>query len=143
LIPNSSNIPVVPTSVEFFLQEYKNVFSKEILNEQPPLRGIEYHVNLIPRASLPNRPAYRSNPQETQEIQRQVDGLMSKGWVQESMFIIKYKHPIPRLDDLLDELHGACVLYKFDLKIGYHQVRIREGDEWKTAFKIMVCMGGE
>ncbi|KAK7376628.1 hypothetical protein VNO78_34449 [Psophocarpus tetragonolobus] len=73
-----------PVGVEFLLQEYKDVFPKEVPNVLPPLRGIEHHIDLIPGASLPNRPAYRSNPQETQEIQRQVDELISKKWVQES-----------------------------------------------------------
>uniref|UniRef100_A0A2N9J0L0 Integrase catalytic domain-containing protein n=1 Tax=Fagus sylvatica TaxID=28930 RepID=A0A2N9J0L0_FAGSY len=106
-------------------------------NELPPIRGIEHQIDFVPEGAIPKRPAYRSNPEETKEPQRQVEDLMSKGYVRESMspcavpvllvpkkdgtwrmcvdcrainnITVKYRHPIPRLDDMLDELHGSCI----------------------------------
>jgi hypothetical protein len=153
----------LPSLVVSLLQEFEHVFPKEKSNELPSIRGIEHQIDFVPGAAIPNRPAYRSNPEETKELQRQVEDLMSKGYVRESMspcavpvllvpkkdgtwrmcvdcrainnITVKYRHLIPRLDDMLDELHGSCIFSKIDLKSGYHQIRMKEGDEWKTAFK--------
>jgi hypothetical protein len=54
-------------------------FPKEVPPGLPPIRGIEHQIDLIPRASLPNRAPYRTNPEETKEIQRQVQELLDKG----------------------------------------------------------------
>ncbi|XP_021737043.1 uncharacterized protein LOC110703571 [Chenopodium quinoa] len=105
------------------IKDFEDVFPDELPKELPPLRGIEHQIDLIPGAPLPNKPAYRCNPLETKELQRQIEELMSMGF------------PIPRLDDMLDELSGSKWFSKVDLRSGYHQIRMRKGDEWKTAFK--------
>jgi len=154
---------VIPPQVKELLKEFDDIFSKEGPIELPPFRGIEHQIDLVPGASLPNRPSYRTNPEETKDIESQVQDLLEKGWIQKSLspgvvpvllmpkkdgkwrmccdcrainnITIKYRNPIPKLDDMLDELHGSIIFSKIDLKSGYHQIRIKEGDEWKTTFK--------
>jgi hypothetical protein len=67
------------------LQEFKNVFPAKIPPGPPPLKGIEHQINLILGTSLPNRAMYRTNPEETKKIQRQVQELLDNGYVHESL----------------------------------------------------------
>jgi hypothetical protein len=159
------NLPgTLPPTVTNLLQEYADVFPAEIPPGLPPIRGIDHQIDLIPRVSLPNRAFYRTNPEDTKEIQRQVQDLLDRGYVREILspyvvpiilvpkkdgswrmcvdcrainnITIRYRHPIPRLDDMLDELSGSTVFSKVDLHSGYHQIRMKLGDKWKTTFKI-------
>jgi len=75
----------VPSVVKVLLQEFEDVFPDDIPSGLPPIRGIKHQINFVPRASIPNRLAYRSNPEDTKELQRQVGELMSKGYIRESM----------------------------------------------------------
>jgi hypothetical protein len=147
---------LVPPVVTNLLQEYENVFPAEVPLRLPPMRGIEHQIDLIPGASLPNRAAYRTNPEETKEIQEQVQDLLDHGYVRESLspcvipillvpkkngtwhmcvdcrainnITIRYRHPVPRLDDMLDELSGSIIFTKIDLRSCYHQIRMKLGD---------------
>ncbi|XP_012437869.1 uncharacterized protein LOC105763990 [Gossypium raimondii] len=153
----------LPSSIETLLQEYQDVFPDETPSGLQPLHGIEHQIDFVPCTAIPNSPAYRTNLEETKELQRQVQELMEKGYIRESLspcaipvllvpkkdgtwqmcvdcravnkIIVKDRYPMPHLEDMLDELNGAKLFTKIDLKSGYHQIRMREDDEWKTTFK--------
>nr|GEV52978.1 reverse transcriptase domain-containing protein [Tanacetum cinerariifolium] len=152
-----------PLSMVPLLNEFKDLFPKEILAGLPMIREIQDCMDFLPGASIPNKPAYRMNPKEFAELHWQVTELLEKGLIRDSMspctvpallvlkpggtfrmctdsravnkINIKYRFPIPRFDDLLDHLHQASIFSKIDLRSGYHQIRMRPRDEWKTAFK--------
>ena len=75
----------LPSSIVSLLQEFEDVFPEEIPNGLPPIRGIEHQIDFVPGATIPNRPAYRSNPEETKELEKQVGELMEKGYVRDSL----------------------------------------------------------
>jgi hypothetical protein len=141
------------------LQEYIYVFPSELIPELPPVRGIEHKIDLIPGASLPNHAAYRTNPDETKEIQRQVQDLLNRGYIRESLspcsvsillvpkkdgtwcmcvdcrainnITIWYRYHIPRLDDMLDELSGSIIFSK--MRCPCPELLLWYGMRWKIA----------
>ena len=75
----------LPSTFMSLLQEFQDVLPDDILSGLPPIRGIEHQIDFVPSSIIPNRLAYRCNPKETKELQRQVEDLMNKGYIRESM----------------------------------------------------------
>ncbi|XP_050217605.1 uncharacterized protein LOC126668454 [Mercurialis annua] len=148
------NVPVV--------MEYPDVFPDE-LPGLPPDREIEFCIELAPGTKPISIPPYRMAPAELKELKNQLEELLNCGFIRSSvspwgapvLFVkkkdgsfrlcidyrqlnkvtIKNKYPLPRIDDLFDQLQGAKYFSKIDLRSGYHQLKIREDDVLKTAFR--------
>jgi hypothetical protein len=163
VILTTTNLDDFPTEVKSMLDEFVNIIVDELPNSLPPVRSIIHHIDLIPGESFPNKATYILTPQENEEIKKQVQESLDKGLVKEipssclvptmlnpkkhggwhmctdsreiNKITIRYIFPFPRIDDLMDFLSGERYFSKTDLKSGYHQIRIKNGDEWKNAFK--------
>lgn len=149
-----SEVPIV--------EEYEDVFPEE-LPGIPPDRRIEFTIDLIPGATPISKAPYRMAPKELQELKVQLQELLDKGFIRPSispwgapvLFVkkkdgtfrmcvdyrelnkltIKNKYPLPRIEDLFDQLKGSRVFSKIDLRSGYHQLKVKESDVAKTAFR--------
>ena len=148
------DIPVV--------REFPDVFPDDISGLPPP-RQVEFRIELIPGATPVAKAPYRLAPTEMRELATQLQELLEKGFIRPSsspwgapvLFVkkkdgtfrmcidyrelnkltIKNRYPLPRIDDLFDQLQGASCFSKIDLRSGYHQLRVHEHDIPKTAFR--------
>ena len=142
--------------------EFPEVFPSDIPG-LPPKREIEFSIDLLPGTGPISIAPYRMASKELQELKKQLEELLDKQFIRPSvspwgapvLFVkkkdgslrlcidyrqlnkvtIKNKYPLPRIDDLLDQLKGASIFSKIDLRSGYHQIRIKEEDVPKTAFR--------
>ena len=152
---------VDPSSVRIVL-EFSDVFPEE-LPGLPPKREMEFSIDLLPGTNPISKATYRMAPAELQELKIQSKELLEKGFIRPSvspwgapvLFVkkkdgtlrlcidyrllnqvtIKNKYPLPRIDDLFDQLKSAGVFSKIDLRSGYHQLRIKDEDVMKSAFR--------
>ncbi|GJQ96587.1 putative reverse transcriptase domain-containing protein [Tanacetum coccineum] len=144
------------------IRDFPEVFPDELPGLPPP-RQVEFRIDLIPGAAPVARAPYRLAPSEMKELSKQLQELLEKGFIRPSsspwgapvLFVkkkdgsfrmcidyrelnkltIKNRYPLPRIDDLFDQLQGSSVYSKIDLRSGYHQLRIREEDIPITAFR--------
>ncbi|KAL0543893.1 hypothetical protein IC582_018998 [Cucumis melo] len=152
----------VSLSSEPVVRDYLDVFPDE-LPGLPPHREVEFAIELEPGTVPISRAPYRMAPAELKELKVQLQELLDKGFIRPSvspwgapvLFVkkkdgsmrlcidyrelnkvtVKNRYPLPRIDDLFNQLQGATVFSKIDLRSGYHQLRIKDGDVPKTAFR--------
>ncbi|GKB16358.1 putative reverse transcriptase domain-containing protein, partial [Tanacetum coccineum] len=148
------DVPIVREFPEVFPEDFPGL---------PPARQVEFQIDLVPGAAPVARAPYRLAPAKMQELSTQLQELSDRGFIRPSsspwgapvLFVkkkdgsfrmcidyrelnkltVKNRYPLPRIDDLFDQLQGSRVYSKIDLRSGYHQLRVHEEDISKTAFR--------
>lgn len=161
ILQQISEIPDLDPSIRSLVSEYWDLFVEPPVG-LPVHRHISHAIDIEPGASPPNVPPFRMSQPDMLELSKQLQELVDKGLIQPSVspygapvlfvnkkdgtrrLVIDYRllnkitvknvFPLPRIHDLLDQLGGAQWFSSIDLRSGYHQVRLRSGDEQKTAF---------
>ncbi|GJR54230.1 hypothetical protein Tco_1404751 [Tanacetum coccineum] len=109
------------------VEEYLDVFPKD-LPGIPPDHQVEFRIDLVPGAAPIAKTPYRLAPTEIQELMKQLQELLDKL----NKVTVKNRYLLPMIDDLFDQLQGANYFSKIDLRLGYHQLKVREEDVPKT-----------
>ncbi|GKE78724.1 putative reverse transcriptase domain-containing protein [Tanacetum coccineum] len=120
------DIPIIKEFPEVFLENLPGL---------PLVCQVELQIDLMPRAAPVARAPYRLAPSKMQELSDQLQE-MCIDYRELNKLTIRNRYPLPRIDDLFDQLQGSSVYSKIDLRSGYHQLRVRDEDIPKTAFKM-------
>ena len=157
VVEKEERITVIPV-----VREFEDVFPEEVPG-LPPRREVEFFIDLVLGAGPVSIAPYCMAPTELVELKKQIEELLEKQFIQPSAsswgapvllvkkkdggsrlcvdyrqlnkLTIKNKYTLPRIDDLMDQLHGASVFSKIDLRSGYHQILVKAEDVEKTAFR--------
>jgi hypothetical protein len=134
VILTNMSVEELPEEIQKMLENFVAIVVDELPHSFPPIRSISHHIDLIPGASLPNKPSYKLTPRENEEVKNQVQELLDKGLVRESLIpcavptvlspkkdggwrmctdprainkiTISYRFPLPMMDYLMDCLSG-------------------------------------
>ncbi|GJX31276.1 putative reverse transcriptase domain-containing protein [Tanacetum coccineum] len=101
----------------------------------PPIREIEFRIELIPGATPVAKSPYRLAPSELEELSGQLKELQDNDYRELNKLTVKNRYLLPRIDDLFDQLQGSQFFSKIDLRSGYHQLRVHKDDIPKTTFR--------
>jgi hypothetical protein len=143
------------------VRDFPDVFPEE-LPGKPPDREVEFVIDLLPGTAPISKRPYRMSVEELKELKKRLTKLQEEGYIRPSsspwgapvLFVqnnddsqrmcvdyrslndvtIKNKYPLPHIEDLFDQMRGARLFSKIDLRSGYHQMKIRQSDIPKTAF---------
>ena len=146
-----------------YLSEYADVFDNEAAGLVPEHSRLDHAIDVTEHKEPPYGPLYNLSQTELQVLRDYLHDATEKGWIRRStspagapvLFVpkkdgglrlcvdyrglnsvtIKNRHPLPLISETLDRLGGAAIYTKLDLKDAYHRIRIKRGDEWKTAFR--------
>nr|GFA27032.1 putative reverse transcriptase domain-containing protein [Tanacetum cinerariifolium] len=118
------------------VQNFPEVFPDD-LPGLPLTRPVEFQIDLVPGAAPVARAPYRLSASEMKELREQLKEISEKGFIRtcSSPWGAPNRYPLPRIDDLFDQLQGSSVYSKIDLRSGYHQLSVREEDIPKTTFR--------
>ena len=157
----AEKVELIPKCVEDVLKRYQDVMPEDLPNELPPRREVDHKIEVKPGIEPPSKAPYRLSQKELEELKSQLDELLAKGYISKAsrltvrpfLFVdkkdgklrlcvdyralnkvtVKNSYPLSWIDDLFDRYTGAKYFSNIHLRLGYHQIRIAQGDEEKTA----------
>ncbi|GJY63824.1 putative nucleotidyltransferase, ribonuclease H [Tanacetum coccineum] len=117
-------------------QARDSAFDIEDLPSLPSFHEVEFRIDLVPKTMPIAKSPYCLEPMKMQELSNQFKELQEKDYRELNKLTIKNRYPLPRIDDLFDQLQELQYFLKIDLRSGYHQLRVREEDIPKTALRM-------